>query len=137
MAAMPLNADGLEALTKPECQALLAASNIGRVAITLGALPVILPVNFALLDDDVIFLTGGGTKLSAALTHAIVAFEVDHINEADHTGWSVLVIGQARTIQNLEELQRARTLHLRPWAPDREHYVRVQCDRISGRRINP
>jgi nitroimidazol reductase NimA-like FMN-containing flavoprotein (pyridoxamine 5'-phosphate oxidase superfamily) len=49
--------DGLEVLSEEECRALLAQCEVGRVAITSGALPSILPVNFALLDGDIVFMT--------------------------------------------------------------------------------
>ena len=35
-----------------------------------------MPVNYALLDDEVVFRTDPGTKLSAALMRTMVAFEV-------------------------------------------------------------
>src|SRR6187200_2130512 len=65
----------LESLSEEECYYLLATSSIGRVGISVRALPEVLPVNYAVLDGDVIIRTGAGTKLDAALTNAVVAFE--------------------------------------------------------------
>ena len=56
----------------------------------MAALPAIFPVNYALLDGEIVFMTGEGTKLRAALERAVVAFQVDHIDEADAAGWSVM-----------------------------------------------
>ena len=72
--------NGLEVLDRQECLRLLATATIGRIGITLGALPVILPVNFRLVDDRIVFRTGVGTKLDAATCNTIVAFEVDAVD---------------------------------------------------------
>src|SRR4051794_34583913 len=108
--------DGLEVLDEGECRRLLATCHIGRVATSIGALPTVVPVNFTLLDSDVVFRTGVGTKLEAPVSEAVVAFEVDRFDDMDHGGWSVLVVGVARRIVDEEELARAAYLHLQPWA---------------------
>ena len=42
-----------------------------------GALPAVLPLNFALYGRRILFRTGQGTKLDAAVRHSVVAFEAD------------------------------------------------------------
>jgi nitroimidazol reductase NimA-like FMN-containing flavoprotein (pyridoxamine 5'-phosphate oxidase superfamily) len=126
----------LERLTYDECLRLLSAGKTGRVGISVAALPVVLPVNYAVLDHDIVIRTGAGTKLNAALRGAVVAFEIDHVDPIDHEGWSVLVQGCAHEMTDADELERARTLPLRPWAPGaRDHYVRIPTERMSGRRL--
>ena len=44
------------------------------------ALPAALPVNFALLDGEIVFRTATGSKLAAALAKAVVAFQADDID---------------------------------------------------------
>ena len=127
----------LEELSESECRGRLARARLGRVGVTIGALPAILPVNYALLDGDIVFRTGEGTKLRAALERAVVAFEIDGIDEIERSGWSVLVVGHASTIRLAHDLEAARRLVLRPWAPgDRDRYVRITTGMISGRRIS-
>lgn len=134
--SVPLIDDGLEILSEHECRALLGRGGVGRVAITLGALPAVLPVNYALLEGAIVFLTGEGTKLRAALDRAVVAFEVDEIDAPRRQGWSVLAVGVAAEITDDEELTRARRLNLQPLAGgDRSHFVRIQPEFLSGRRI--
>jgi len=134
---MPLSDPELEVLSEAECRALLARGNVGRIAVTIGALPAILPVNYALLDGDVVFMTAEGTKLRAALERTVVAFEIDAIDATERRGWSVLVVGHASTIRLADELKQVTALDLRPWSPAAgEHYVRVTTGMISGRRIN-
>lgn len=134
--AMQLDRNGLEVLDEDECLSLLAASTLGRVAITSGALPTILPVNFRLVDRTVLFRTGRGTKLDAATTNAVVAFEVDDFDPIEHSGWSVNLIGVARDLDDvLGNLTFDPTLIPR-WAPTGdERVVAIGAELITGRRI--
>jgi nitroimidazol reductase NimA-like FMN-containing flavoprotein (pyridoxamine 5'-phosphate oxidase superfamily) len=63
---MMLTDEGLELLSEEECVDLLRTGGVGRVGVTIAGLPVILPVNYACVDGDVLFRTGEGTKLNAA-----------------------------------------------------------------------
>lgn len=133
---MEIDHQGLGVLTRGQCLRLLSGIRIGRVVVSLGALPAAFPVNFALLDDDVVFRTATGTKLSAALDEAVVAFQGDRIDPIRCSGWSVLLQGPASIVTAPEELERARTLRIRPWAPgDRPHFVRIRSEVVSGRRL--
>jgi nitroimidazol reductase NimA-like FMN-containing flavoprotein (pyridoxamine 5'-phosphate oxidase superfamily) len=135
---MQLDRNGLEVLSRGECLQLLAQSRVGRVVVTDRALPAAFPVNFALLDEDVVFLTTAGSKLEAAEGEEVMAFEVDDIDPANQSGWSVLVQGLASVIDDPEELAEARTLGLEPWAPAaRFQFVRIRAELVSGRRLLP
>src|SRR5678815_1304916 len=70
--AMPVD-EGLELLTEHDARALLASGEIGRVGITIGALPAIFPVNYRVIDGAIVFRTAPGSKLSAAAEGAVVA----------------------------------------------------------------
>ena len=123
-------------LGETECRHLLATAAIGRVGLSIDALPVVLPVSFVVDGDRIVFRTGAGAKLQQALQHAVVCFEVDDVDPIYHSGWSVLVTGQASEITDGIELERARLLPLRPWGrADAQHFVQVRIELISGRRI--
>jgi len=133
---MDLDRNGLEMLDRIECARLLACSTIGRIAVTVGALPVILPVNFLIDGDRILIRTGEGTKLDAAVRDAVVAFEVDHIDPIEHGGWSVCVTGIARELRDAADLHRVSRLPLAHWAPNGPSRVMaVSMDLVSGRRI--
>lgn len=135
---MELDRNGLQVLSREECLRLLAGSVVGRVVVTDKALPAAFPVNFALLDGDVVFLTSHGSKLDAVTTEQVVAFEVDEIDPRSQSGWSVLIQGWAGLIVQPEDLERARALGLRPWAPlQPSHFVRIRSELLSGRRLLP
>jgi uncharacterized protein len=130
-----LDRNGLEVVPRAECLHLLAEAHVGRIALSIGALPVVLPVNFAVLDDDILIRTALGTKLEAAATNAVVAFEVDSFDPIYHTGWSVLAQGIAKEVTDPVELERARRAPLVPWARNDGHYVRISTEVLSGRRV--
>jgi nitroimidazol reductase NimA-like FMN-containing flavoprotein (pyridoxamine 5'-phosphate oxidase superfamily) len=129
-------AAALEELSRTECLELLTSRSLGRLAISVDALPAILPVNYALVDGSIVFRTSPGTKLTAALQAAVVAFEIDEADEASTWGWSVLVVGTAAEILDEASLVRMRQLPLRRWDPrDDDHFVRIPLEIVSGRRI--
>lgn len=133
---VPVDRNGLQSLSREECLYLLGQSAIGRVGVTWDVLPVVLPVNYVLDGDTVVLRTAPGTKLCAALSHTVVAFEIDGFDPVDHTGWSVLVRGPALEVTDEAELERLRRLPLRPWAnDDADHFVTIEIELLSGRRV--
>jgi nitroimidazol reductase NimA-like FMN-containing flavoprotein (pyridoxamine 5'-phosphate oxidase superfamily) len=122
-------------LDRSECLTLLRRSRIGRVVLSVNCIPVALPVNVSVLDDDVVFFTAAGSKLDAAIQGQVVSVEVDDIDSTYDTGWSVLVSGIARLVTDPGDLERARP-RLRAWAPGPHPFmVRVPSTLISGRRL--
>ena len=111
---------------------LLGCTTVGRVAVTIGALPAIFVVNYVLADGAIVFRTGEGTKLKAALDRAVVAFEADLTDPVHHQGWSVQAIGVAEEFTP----DAADFEGPSPWAPGiRDHLVRIRPEFVSGRRI--
>jgi nitroimidazol reductase NimA-like FMN-containing flavoprotein (pyridoxamine 5'-phosphate oxidase superfamily) len=134
---MEFDSGGLEILAPQECMALLRSMPLGRIVYTQQALPAIQPVNFALDGQDVIICTTTGSKLSAATTNSVVAFEIDDFDPHGHCGWSVVIIGQARQVNDPHEITTLKSLALRPWAPGpRDQYIRIHPEIITGRRIS-
>jgi nitroimidazol reductase NimA-like FMN-containing flavoprotein (pyridoxamine 5'-phosphate oxidase superfamily) len=135
---MEIDRNGLDVLSREECLSLLRRAHIGRVAISVDALPAVLPVNFTLIGDDVVFRTNPGAKLDAALANNVVAFEADDVDPVYQTGWSVLVQGMAREVIEPDQVAEMRKAPLRAWAGNgRDHFVRIPTRRVSGRRIRP
>jgi nitroimidazol reductase NimA-like FMN-containing flavoprotein (pyridoxamine 5'-phosphate oxidase superfamily) len=135
---MNVDRNGLEVLDRNESLRLLETATLGRIAITSNALPMVLPVNFRFDGSQVLFRTAAGTKLDAATDHAVVAFEVDEIDPATETGWSVVVTGMAREVTDPAELDAARRHRLTRWASgDGDRVVSIRADLVSGRRIPP
>lgn len=136
-----LDRNGLEVLEREECLELLATVPIGRMGLCMRALPVVLPVNFLLAhpptsDEPIVVVRSAeGTKLSAALDRAVIAFEVDGYDVVSHSGWSVLVQGISRVLHGEEE-EWAASLPLQPWAiRGRPVFIGLDTDLVGGRRF--
>ena len=133
---MTATVPNVEVLDETECLRLLAREPVGRLALTDRALPVVLPVNFTLVDNTIVFATASGLKLDAAHAGMVVCLEVDGFDRMTHGGWSVLATGRLAEISDPDRLEEARRLPLSPWALSQpEHYVELPIELLSGRRI--
>jgi nitroimidazol reductase NimA-like FMN-containing flavoprotein (pyridoxamine 5'-phosphate oxidase superfamily) len=125
----------LEPLSRHDCLSLLGHHHLGRLAVAVGAQPLIFPVGYALDGDSIIFLTDPGTKLHAARGQR-VAFEIDGVDGRDR-GWSVLVVGRAEAVEAAAEQRRLRTLDFGPWSRrTKSHVVRIRGGAITGRIVS-
>lgn len=121
----------LRELDRAECFALLCLRRVGRIAVVdRDDMPFVVPVNYVLTDDTILFRTHPGTKLDA-LRRRAVAFQVDSIDEEQHTGWSVLVRGVAHDASP-HELAGADP---ESWAPPGPHWIQIVPRTITGRRF--
>jgi uncharacterized protein len=129
--------DRLQALTRAECLDLLALRSLGRVAFTERALPAIRPVNYALVGNHIVLRTQAD-GLGRRLDGQVVAFEVDDLDLAGGTGWSVVVTGTARLLQRPGELIRQDAAAPLPLAGEgHDATVTIAPGEITGRRIRP
>jgi hypothetical protein len=131
------NGDAFDSMTEAECRTLLATRTFGRVGVTSGGLPVILPVRYLYADGAITFRTGGGTKLRAAESGDVLAFEVDAYDTDTSEGWSVLVLGRATVLTTEHENDGLPTIDAPRDGQPRNHYVRVHCEVVTGRRLAP
>lgn len=115
--------------------ALVESTPVGRVGFMSDDGPLVLPVNHAWHEDSIVFRTLEGQKLAAATDNATVCFEVDRWDEADHSGWSVVIRGKARQVTGWAEIEQLENLGLVPWSKEkwRPLWVRIEPTDISGR----
>ncbi|MFD4526554.1 helix-turn-helix domain-containing protein [Streptomyces sp. NPDC058470] len=118
-----------------ECWIRLSTHGVGRVSVSTPGGPAIVPVNYTVVDGAVAFrIAPGATPALAAGTEAAL---VDHIDEALSQGWSVLVLGRAEYGSDPAARHLVDTARSAPWAGgDRELWVRIAPERVSGRRIS-
>ena len=102
-----LGQSALEVLSRRECLGLLSSAKVGRIAFHAGALPMILPVAYALEDRGIVARVRTGSPLESATMDAVVAFEADDVDPARGRGWSVTVTGFVRHV--IDETPRRRT----------------------------
>ncbi|MEL6982933.1 MAG: pyridoxamine 5'-phosphate oxidase family protein [Actinomycetota bacterium] len=128
----------IEELDEATCWANLEAKRLGRLAVSVSNRPDVFPVNYVVDGKAIVVQTAPGFKLAAAVLGSGVAFEVDDIDEASHSGWSVVIHGTAAEVEKLEDLLEAEDLDIEPWAAGaKNHFIRIDVDEITGRRIPP
>ena len=127
----------IDELGQEVCASLLEGHRFGRIAVVVDGAPVIFPVNYAFHDGRVAIRTDPGTKLAAAALGR-VAFEIDGVDPAAHTGWSVLVRGTGYDVTDSidEESEELRRMDVDTWAPGaKANWVRIEPTGITGRRV--
>lgn len=124
-------------LSTSEAEALLRSGVTGRVAVSTPLGPHILPVNYSVVDDCVVFRTSPYSLLGTHAHGSTVAFETDVIDHDRQRGWSVLVRGRASVITDEEQLDLIRRIWPpRPWAAgQRTLHIGVRLDEITGRQL--
>jgi nitroimidazol reductase NimA-like FMN-containing flavoprotein (pyridoxamine 5'-phosphate oxidase superfamily) len=123
-------------LSRAECAELLSTHGVGRLAVPAESGPVIVPVNYSVVDGAIVFRTARGATPSQA-SGCMVAFEVDRVDDTFSQGWSVLTRGYARTVTDTDEEHRlAKQAYSRPWSGGRrDMWVRIEPYAVTGRRI--
>ena len=128
----------LEDLSPDECFTLLGQETVGRLIYVDDLGPAAVPVNYALAGQGIVFRSADGSKMRASREHN-VAFEVDHIDKADHSGWSVLVRGTSEEVEfeHLHELLvRIDGYVPLPWKKGiHKIWVVITPKTVTGRRL--
>jgi hypothetical protein len=125
----------LETLSDDHCEAHLRCGGIGRVLYSTERGPVAVPVNYEFTDGQVIISTDVN-KAATLESHAVVGFEIDRIDETMSEGWSVLVSGTARRLDDPAEILKVSSLDLESWAGGPRHaLVAITPTEVTGRVI--
>jgi uncharacterized protein len=134
---METHRDLTEILDESACWALLEGNTVGRLAVDVGGQPDIFPINYLVDRQSIVFRTGAGTKLAAAVLMRRVAFEIDGYEPDGRSVWSVVIKGVARELERLTEILTADDLPLYPWiATIKPTFVRIDVREVSGRRFH-
>lgn len=121
-------------LDEAESWELLAASELGRLAVSVGEQPEIFPVNYLVHNGVVLFRTAQGSKLVSLTINRHVALEADGYTE--DTAWSVIVKGTARALEDEDEIEAATKLPLHSWIPTVKYvFVEIAPEEVTGRRF--
>jgi len=132
-----MHRDLTEILDEPACWELLEGNTVGRLAVDAGGQPDIFPINYVVDHGSIVFRTGAGTKLAAAVLMRHVAFEIDGYDPDDRSVWSVVIKGFATELERLTEILTAEDLPLYPWiATIKPSFVRIDAREVTGRRFH-
>ena len=109
---------------------MLATVSVGRLALSVRALPVILPVQYCLNGRRLAVCLGHHGLPERALDETIIAFSADSIDPVTRSGWSVQVQGRSVVPRRL----RIDTDCGRPAAA--AQVVEIEPGKISGHRMH-
>ena len=124
-------ASELRELSEAESLTLLGRVSFGRVVFSRDALPAIRPVNHVVDDGAVIIRTHLGAALLSAVG-MVVAYEADSIDPVSRTGWTVILVGIARQVVDMDDLARYERM-LRPWIRgSMDHVIRIVPETVTG-----
>lgn len=123
------------ALSRAECSERLASRNVGRIAITADDLPAIVPVNYAMSGDTIVFRTTSGGMLARACDDAVVAFEVDELATDGSWGWSILAVGVAQPLDGSRAVRATELGLVSAMGVGRDLFVGITVGQLSGREI--
>ena len=138
MMANPTDHAGLEILTFGDCLRLLGSVPVGRIGFFADGEIVILPVNYLVDGQDVVFRTGAGSKLSSVSNKNLVGFETDSYDAGARSGWSVVISGFTEMVESDDEIRRLNDLGLQSWvsSADAPSWIRIRPTSITGRWVN-
>jgi uncharacterized protein len=127
---------GLIELDRSECLELLAAKSAGRLAYVVDNGARILPLNYIVAEDCIIFRTVPDGEVFHHALSSICAFEIDETDEFFESGWSVVAVGHP-DLATEEDFSRMRYGKLpEPWAGGYRYlFVRLPLEHISGRPV--
>lgn len=124
-------------LSVSECEILLRAGVAGRVALATPTGPHILPVNYSVIDGDVVLRTSPYSVLGTYGRDTMLAFEVDQFDYQRQRGWSVVARGRAEAVHDPAEVERIRRIREpRPWiSGNRALFLRLHWTELTGRQL--
>lgn len=127
----------LVVLGEAECRELLGSTGVGRVAVGTPQGPRIVPVNFTVRGEAIVFRTAAYAELATYARDAVVAFEADHLDHERERGWSVVAHGTCREVDDPELLRWVtQEWAPRPWAGgQRAVLFQIVWTELTGRRV--
>ena len=127
----------LEPLSQETCLHHLREGQVGRIGFVVDGDPVILPVNYRLVEPASGPLLAVRTRPGHVIEQApmSVAFEIDSIDVHQHQGWSVLVRGE---LMHANATSRGFVGRHDPksWLTDGESWLLIDPWAISGRELH-
>lgn len=116
-----------------ECRRLLGDARVGRVGwVSPTAGLQVLPVSYALSDGRIVFTVSAESLLAELRQPVDVVFQVDDLDQATATGWSVLARGTTVPFEG----DPASLAHL-PWAPGvRDVPIAIAVGDLTGRSVS-
>ena len=128
----------LERLSRYDCWRLLSEvagpDAIARIVWSGPDGMAIVPMNFTVADGNIWFQTASDSSLARESRDQQVLVEVDQIDPASRTGWSVVVSGVATCLPSEQDPGLLGDLRVWPQGP-RDLLLKVEPQDLTGRRL--
>jgi uncharacterized protein len=124
-------------LSREECLDLLRTPGVARIAYSERALPAIVVVKFAVIDESIVLRIESGSRWLPSMRNAVVAFQADHGDRLDQQGWSITCVGKALPVDDPDEA--AALAGSDAWSDagdDRPAFLRMEPEMLEGRRLH-
>ena len=118
-----------DALSERQCWDLLAVASVGRLALSVRALPVIVPVQYYLDGHRLAVCVGHRELPERSLDETVIAFAADSIDPVTRSGWWVQIQGRSVIPRGLRVATDCG------W-PAAAQIVEIQPGTIIGRRMH-
>jgi nitroimidazol reductase NimA-like FMN-containing flavoprotein (pyridoxamine 5'-phosphate oxidase superfamily) len=132
----------VEELVESEALRLVQQGQVGRIGFTGQFGPVVLPVNYKVIGEDVVCRVELYAALGEDLRTGIpgagyrVAFEVDELQPPARAGWLVLIQGTAHHVDDEASRAELARAGIEQWvAADSALFMRITPVYVSGRRM--
>ena len=119
-------------LSRDECLDELRSHSVGRIAVTHQALPLIMPINYVLTADAVLFRTETDGPLARACRHSVVAFEIDDLAADGRRELSVHLVGFAELVDDQAAVRALYGRSTRPQEDGHDQVVGITLGAING-----
>jgi nitroimidazol reductase NimA-like FMN-containing flavoprotein (pyridoxamine 5'-phosphate oxidase superfamily) len=127
------NGGRLVELDETECWELLASRVVGRIGYDDGSGPVVVPLNYQVLDGCIRVRTTPHSALGLHARDRRVAFEIDDVDNFHSSGWSVLVRGRASLVDLDVDVHADGP---ETWAAgNRPLLIEIDPEEVTGRRL--
>lgn len=128
----------IEPIPLEDCLGLLRQNQVGRIAVIVNGWPIVLPVNYRLVETLgltwIALRTRPGNVIDQASMN--VAFEIDGIDSVHQQGWSVLARGTLHHVDPDAADFRER-FDSEPWlTAECDAWLIVQPFSIEGRQLH-
>jgi nitroimidazol reductase NimA-like FMN-containing flavoprotein (pyridoxamine 5'-phosphate oxidase superfamily) len=125
----------LDVLSAEQCDVHLGMGKYGLLVYGAGRGPVAVPVNYEYTGGQIVISTDP-EKAAWLEGLRIVGFEVDRVDEGLSEGWSVLVTGEIRIVDDPNEVLQLSSLDLYSWGDRGPHVlVAITPTQVTGRVI--
>ncbi len=129
----------LEQLSYGACLQRLREHTVGRIAVVIHYAPIVLPVNYRLVETVGPAVVAVRTRPDNVIDSGgpEAAFEIDEIDPVHQQGWSVLVRGTLHRVDP-DAPDFPDTFDSHPWlVADRDAWLIMQPSAITGRQLHP